>query len=296
MTAQQPLVTISSAFYNTGPAILDMIKSIFAQTFTDWELLLINDGSVDNTLEIVKSISDPRLRVYSNDGNKGRSFSLNRITELARGKYIARMDSDDLCSPTRIEKQVRMLESDSRLDAVSTGMIYLDTQDRPIGDMVCPIDHEAICATPWRTFSFAHGAMMAKKEFFQKTPYLENIPIAVDYNLFLRAHLCSRFGTIQEPLYYYRLDQSFNLKKQFTSRVYSARFLYDFYKKQNNTAMAIKCVASQYLKYAATLFLFATGQRSKLMAKRFRPLPEERRSDYQKEIEFIKSVVLPNNG
>jgi glycosyltransferase involved in cell wall biosynthesis len=290
-----PLVTVSSAFYNTGPLILDMIRSVFAQTFTDWELLLINDGSTDNTLEIVQSVNDPRIRVYSNECNRGRAFSLNRITELACGKYIARMDSDDICSPTRIEKQVALLESDPQLDAVSTGLIYLDKQDNPIGDMICPTDHENICATPWRTFHFAHGAMMARKEYFMNTPYREDIPMAVDFNMFLRSHQYSRFGNVPEPLYYYRLDNSFNLKKQFTARKYSASFLYDYYKQHGDLSSAIQYAANQYLKFIVTLILFASGQRKRLMAKRFKTLDCATLNMYQDEIRFIKSFQLPLN-
>lgn len=288
-----PLVTISSAFYNTGPALLDMIKSVFAQTFTDWELLLINDGSTDESLAVVESVDDPRVRIYSNDRNRGRSFSLNRITELARGKYIARMDSDDLCSPTRMEKQVNLLESNPQLDAVSAGVIYLDKEDNPVGDMTCPTEHNDICRTPWRSFHLVHGALIAKKAYFQKTPYREDIPIAVDFNMFLRSYQSSRFENVQEPLYYYRLDNSFNLKKQFAARKYSAAFLYDYYRQRNGLTSAIRYALNQYLKFAATLALFASGQRNRLMAKRFKGLDEAKREYYRNELRVIKSFPVP---
>jgi glycosyltransferase involved in cell wall biosynthesis len=288
-----PLVTISSAFYNTGPILLDMVKSVFAQTFTDWELLLINDGSTDESLAIAESVDDPRVRIYSNDRNRGRSFSLNRITELARGKYIARMDSDDLCSPTRIEKQVRLLESNPRLDAVSAGVIYLDKEDNPTGDMVTPGNHDEICRTPWRTIHLVHGALMAKREFFQAYPYRQELRMAVDFNIFLRSHARSVFGNVQEPLYYYRLDTSFNLKKQFAARRYSASFLFDYYRQNRGWFAGLRYAANQYLKFAATLAMFATGQRDKMMAKRFNGLDTAKIESYRDELNRIKSFPLP---
>lgn len=288
-----PLVTVSSAFYNTGPFMLDMIKSVFSQTFTDWELILLDDGSTDNSLEIARSIDDPRVKVFSNGQNRGRSFSLNRLTELAQGKYIARMDSDDLCCPTRIEKQVNLLEGNTELDAVSTGLIYLDKQDNPIGDITCPTEHEEICAAPWRTLHIAHGPLVAKKEFFHKTPYREDIPFAVDFNLFLRAHSCSRFGNVPEPLYYYRFDTSFHLKKQFTARKYSASFLYDYYRQHRSSIVAFRYAVTQYLKFAATVTLFTVGQREKLMAKRFEPLDDAKLEYYRNELNLIKNYPLP---
>jgi len=286
-------VTISSAFYNTGSLILDMLKSVFAQSFSDWELLLIDDGSTDDTLNIVKTVEDPRIRIYRNGENKGRAYSLNRITSLARGKYIARMDSDDLCSPTRIEKQVQLLESNPCLDAVSAGLIYLDKHDNPTGDSVGPTEHDDICDTPWRTFKLAHGALMAKKEFFNKTPYCENIPFAVDYNLFLRSHEYFRFGKIPEPLYYYRLDNSFKLKKQFMARYYSAAFLYKYFSPRLGHIKAIRYAGLQYLKFVGTTALFLTGQRSRLMARRSKPLTSEKLDFYKNEVEYIKSFKLP---
>lgn len=288
-----PLVSVVSAFYNTGPLILDMIRSILAQTWTDWELVLINDGSTDDTLTLAQSVDDPRIRIFSNDRNRGRAFSLNRGTREARGKYIARMDSDDICSPTRLEKEVRLLESNPALDAVSTGVIYLDKNDNPVGDMVCPTEHEVICATPWRTIHLIHGAMMAKKEYFLKTPYREDIPIAIDFNMFFRSHHYSRFGNVPEPLYYYRLDGSFNLKKQYASRRVAANFLFEYYYNHNQMLKGLRYAAAQYIKFGITLLCFLTGLRAKLMANRFKPLSEAKRAAYRQEIQIIKSLDIP---
>jgi len=287
-----PLVSVVSAFYNTGPLILDMIRSIMAQTWTDWELVLINDGSTDETLKIAQSVDDPRIRIFSNDRNRGRAYSLNRGTREARGKYIARMDSDDICSPTRLEKEVRLLESNPALDAVSTGVIYLDKNDNPTGDMVCPTDHEAICATPWRTIHLVHGAMMARKEYFLKTPYREDIPIAIDFNMFFRSYHYSRFGNVPEPLYYYRLDGSFNLKKQYASRRVAASFLFEYYHHNKQTFTGLKYGAAQYIKFIVTLVCFLTGLREKLMANRYVPLDEHKVQTYLNEIKMIKTTKL----
>lgn len=290
-----PLVTISSAFYNTGPLILDMLKSVFLQTFTDWELILINDGSTDNTLSLVESVSDPRVRIYSNDSNRGRAFSLNRISELARGKYIARMDSDDFCSPVRIQQQVERMESEPDLDVVGTGICYLDKQDNPVGDsgMSARTTHKEICREPARTFGLCHGSVLGKREWFVKNPYRENLRLGVDYNLWLTTYRHSQFANIAKPLYYYRLDNSFNLKKQLIVRRDSAKFLFDHYRQYGNLNQALKYASIQYLKFAATLVFFATGQRQRLMAKRFKPLDKTQLDYYKREVHLIKSFLLP---
>ena len=103
------LVTIGLPFYNDRLTLELAIKSIFAQTYKNWELILVDDGSTDGSLNIAKKITDKRVRIISDEKNKGLIFRLNQIASLAKGKYLARMDADDLMQPTRIEKQVEFL-------------------------------------------------------------------------------------------------------------------------------------------------------------------------------------------
>ena len=287
-----PLISITSAFYNAGPKLLDMVKSIFAQTFTDWELILLNDGSTDNSYELARSIDDARVRVFTNEKNIGRSKSLNRITTLARGKYIARMDSDDMSSTTRIEKQVQLMESQPEVDVVGTGMCFLAGNDEPIGHWHAPPSHEQICSQPSRSLNIAHGTILGKKAWFEKHHYDESIPYAIDFNLFLRSYEQSKFGNISEPLYYYRFDQSFNIRKQFIDRYISSRFLFTHYKNKGRLDKAIANVVVQYGKFMATVFIFSTGFRSRLMTKRFEPLNDSDIASYGQEIGTIKNVRL----
>src|SRR4030066_138114 len=97
-----PLVTVGIPFFNNQDTLPDAIRSIFAQSFQDWELLLLDDGSTDGSLQIAQSIDDPRVRVISDGCNRKLPARLNQIIDLARGQYIARMDADDLCGITRL--------------------------------------------------------------------------------------------------------------------------------------------------------------------------------------------------
>lgn len=288
-----PLVSITSAFYNEEKHLLDMVRSIFAQTFNDWELLLLDDGSTDNSYKIIQSIDDPRVRVFRNERNLGRAASLNRITTLSRGKYIARMDADDICSPTRIEKQVELIESEPDVDIVGTGMCYLDKNDKPLGHCCAQPTHAQICSKVDRTFGISHGSLLGKKSWFEKNLYNESISLAIDFNLFLRTYRHSIFANVPEPLYYYRLDNSFNLKKQFTARYVSAAFLFEHYKDTGQLAKALASATIQYGKFAATVLMFATGLRKRLMNKRFESLTEDELDFYRHQIDMIKNTKLP---
>jgi glycosyltransferase involved in cell wall biosynthesis len=288
------LVSITSAFYNEDHFLLDMIKSVFCQTFPDWELILLDDGSTDNSLQIAQSIDDPRVRVFTNGQNLGRSASLNRLTELSRGKYIARFDADDMCSPARIEKQVEFLEKHQEVDVVSTGVVNLGDNDVPLGHTFLDMStHREICRKPLRYFAISHPASMGRKRWFEKNLYDETISISVDANLWFRTYLHSTFANIPEALFYYRLGKAFTLKKQFDSRKTTAKFQYDHCRKTGHPGQALACLVSQYSKFAITLFAFALGTRESVMKKRYEPLNEEELQFHLNELSQIKNTKLP---
>src|SRR5699024_94971 len=128
-----PAISIGLPFYNAEEFLLDSIKSIFAQTYQNWELILIDDGSTDNSLSIAQSIDDPRVRLYYDGKNKKLAARLNEIAKLARHDYIARMDADDLISRDKLEKQLRILLENPNFDLVSTGLISITDDLKPVG-------------------------------------------------------------------------------------------------------------------------------------------------------------------
>ena len=106
-----PLVSVFMPVYNAGIYLEQAIQSILDQTFRDFEFVIVNDGSTDNSESVILSISDPRIRLENNPQNLGLIASLNRGLELCTGKYIVRMDQDDISLPTRLEKQIGWLEA-----------------------------------------------------------------------------------------------------------------------------------------------------------------------------------------
>lgn len=115
-----PLVSVVMAVKNGGNYLNDSVNSILNQTFKNFEFIIIDDGSIDNTLEILKEYSDPRIRIFSQE-NIGLAKSLNRGLALAKGKYIARQDHDDISLPTRLDQQVKFLDVHPKVALVGTG-------------------------------------------------------------------------------------------------------------------------------------------------------------------------------
>ncbi len=284
----EPLVSITCAFYNAEKTLTDMVKSIAVQSYRNWELILLDDGSNDHSLDFAKTLKNPKIKVLSNHKNLGSAPSLNKLNGLCGGKYIARMDADDMCSPSRIEKQVELLESNPSVDLAGTGICYLDPDDEPVGYAEALQGHKDICRYPSRTFGLCHGSIMGRKEWFEKNHYDNSLKIAVDFNLWLRTYSKSIFSNVPDPLYYYRFDNSFHLRKSIAARVTSANFLFRYYMSKGNMPMAARSYGMQYTKLAFTFVAFLCGLREKMMKRRYTPIGSIQKEAINLEIAKIK--------
>ncbi len=121
-----PMVTVIMPVYNAAPFLSIAIESILNQTYKNFELLIINDGSTDDSLQIIKSFSDQRIKLINNDVNIGIIKTRNKGISLSSGKYIAMMDADDISLPTRLEKQVNFLEENINVTALATKLIQIN--------------------------------------------------------------------------------------------------------------------------------------------------------------------------
>jgi glycosyltransferase involved in cell wall biosynthesis len=121
-----PLVSVLMPVYNGEHYLRQAVDSILHQTFEDFEFIIINDGSTDNTLSILKDYTDPRIILLQNKQNKGLVATLNYGLSVVRGQYIARMDADDIAFPHRLEKQVQFMESNPSVGLLGTNVIFID--------------------------------------------------------------------------------------------------------------------------------------------------------------------------
>lgn len=211
-----PPITIGIPFYNAEPFLLDAIRSVFAQTHEDWELILMDDGSSDRSLDVAHSIDDPRVRVFSDGENRRLAARLNEIHGLATHDFVARMDADDLMATNRIERQLAFLESRPDCDLVTTGVCSITDDHVPYGIRV---PDEGRVLTPYSVLSGTHGithaSLVGRKSWFHRNPYDPLDHRAQDYKLWIRAARKDdlRVGFIAEPLYYYREEGSMTPEK-----------------------------------------------------------------------------------
>jgi glycosyltransferase involved in cell wall biosynthesis len=202
-TKSIPAITVSIPVFNAAATIEYAVLSVLKQSFQDWELLILNDGSTDASMAICKRFNDPRIRIIDDGVNRGLVERLNSLPSMAKGKYLARMDADDIMHPERLAKQFAYLEANTSIDVVDCGIYIIDQQNRVTGKR----------KTEWGAFDeadllrnclFTHPAVMGRIDWFVNHKYDNNFYRAEDYELWLRAFKTSNYGRITEPLLFYR--------------------------------------------------------------------------------------------
>lgn len=267
------LVSIIMAMRNSAPTIEAALRSLLLQTHTDWELILIDDCSNDDSIEKAARYADPRIRLVRGEICKGLAHRLNEATRLASGNYIARFDADDVCYPERLEKQVAFLAEHPNIDVVAAGALVFDDRGSAIGRLPLRTTHEAICENPMSGFYFAHPTWMGRSAWFLNNPYDSRRLKAQDQDVLLRSFKRSRFSALPEVLLGYRQD-TISLSKTISSRYHFSCSLLAFGRADDCRFRATCAVCMQTLKGAADAFAISTGLSRKLLKHRALPLSE----------------------
>ncbi len=224
--SRTPAVSVVIPTYNAGAFLAPAIASIFAQTFTDWELIVVDDASTDGSWDYLRRVDDPRVRVVRNERNMNQAASINRGVELARAPYVALQDVDDLSLPERLERQFTAIEADQRIDVLGTGQYVTDRDLHPVAVDYAVPDHASIVRRPTLRVRMAHHGAMGRTEWWKRWPYNPRYRLCQDVDLLLRAHQQTTFGNVPDPLYAYRfLGQTRTFKRCCRSSYYRAMAL-----------------------------------------------------------------------
>ncbi|MGN6580911.1 MAG: glycosyltransferase family 2 protein [Bordetella sp.] len=201
-----PAITVALSVLNGGKVLESAVRSVVEQSFVDWELLILDDGSTDDAIDKLPFLHDPRIIVVRDGRNIGLSGRLNQAVAMARGRYFARMDHDDLCHPERFARQVEFLDKHPEVDLLATQCATMDENGKPNGALPYATSHEEICARPWLGFPMYHPTWMGRVEWFRKNPYQDPGPYCCeDQELLLRAYRSSHYHTLPAQLLTYRL-------------------------------------------------------------------------------------------
>lgn len=213
-----PLVSVILPVFNASHYLKDSIESILNQTFIDFELIIIDDGSTDNSLEIIRRYNDLRIKLYLNDINKGIVFTLNKGIELSLSDIIARMDADDISLPDRLEKQYNYLVSNIDCTLVCGWIKLIDnfgvesfTQKRYTQNLYFDMIYE--CTIP-------HPTVMFRKDAVLEFGGYRHV-VSEDYDLWSRMILKYKMVNIEELVLLYRITDS-NLSTVLKNENYTA--------------------------------------------------------------------------
>jgi glycosyltransferase involved in cell wall biosynthesis len=207
--AENPLISVVMPVYNARQYLAEAMDSILAQTFRDFEFVCVDDGSTDDSLAILNDYAkrDPRVKIVSRP-NTGVWKALNDGIEASRGKLIARMDADDVCLPTRFEKQVAFLNENPDVVAVGCPVLIIDADGAPLREMPHPprwtheeIDHAHMTGGGQ---VFYHPALIFRRDALEKVGMYRKWPAAQDLDLFLRLAEIGRLANVREVLLKYR--------------------------------------------------------------------------------------------
>lgn len=255
----QPLITIALPIYNAEKTLASAVASIIFQSFQDWELLLLDDGSTDGSLAIANGfLNDPRVLVISDKSNLGISARLNQALDMARGRYFCRMDADDVSFPDRIEKQFFYLEQHPKIDLCASAIVIFMNDGRLSGVVSVAQQHSQICRRPWNGFHFPHPTWFGKTSWFKLWRYSVLANGAEDQLLLYRSFRQSNFAGISDVLLAYREDRR-SFKKMLGRRLVFLRAIASAAKEGNHFIDYVLLFTIQPMKIMADFLNLQLG-------------------------------------
>jgi glycosyltransferase involved in cell wall biosynthesis len=294
-----PLISIAMPIRNNASTIDLAVRSIQAQTFRDWELILIDDGSTDATPERCRRLAaaDARIKFLDDRQARGLPDRLNQAIALARGRFFARMDGDDVAYPERLERQLVYLADHPGVDLLGCHVIVFGDDGVPLGKRACAETHKAICARPSAGFALVHPAFFGHLEFFRKYGYRSGAVRCEDQDLLLRSYgtpekprpggmlksqdqdllvrsfQAARFANVPEILLGYR-ESRLDWRKNLVSRRYLAQSFFENHWHDGHPGLAVRAVAGQAVKSLVDLVAISTGLNYRILRHRARPIDE----------------------
>jgi len=205
-------VTIGIPFYNNETTLRNAIQSVINQTFQDWLLILMNDGSTDQSLEIAKQFESKKVIVFDDGENKGLISRLNQLIDMCESPFFVRMDSDDIMVPERLEKQISLLVRDTEVDLTGSSAYIIDEKNRITGIRMTSFKSVSL-DNILKKGLFIHPTVTGRTKWFKKYKYKHEFDRAEDLELWCRSCKTSNFVTIEEPLLFYRDPAKMNLTK-----------------------------------------------------------------------------------
>lgn len=285
-------ISIGIPFFNAEKYLEDAIKSVLAQTFKNWELILVDDGSTDRSLEIAQSFVDPRIRIISDGYNRRLPYRLNQIINEAKYDLIARMDADDLMAVDRLEKQVKVLNKNPEIDLVVTSLYSIGNKNEILGKRIFSNHQMQPKEILQGLTNLLHPSLLARKAWCQRNPYQIDNCLAEDYELWLSAAIKNDFNylVMQEPLYFYREVE--NVKKEKMVRGYNTQIkvIKKYYKNTISDIDKNKIILKFQVKKIVVRILNFLNLMQVLQIRRITSVSDQDKDFYASQLKIIERI------
>ena len=276
-----PSITIAMAMRNNGATLAYALESLLWQTFERWKLVLLDDGSSDDSLAVANNYKDPRIQIIADGRHLGLAARLNQAVDLAGSAYIARMDADDIAYPQRLAQQLEMLEQHAELDLVGAGALVFSGSGIAVGTLPLRATHEQICRRPWAGFYLAHPTWMGRTAWFRRYRYDPAALKAQDQVLLLGAYDASRFACLPEVLLGYR-QETVSLGKVAAGRFHFCRGLIRSGQRRHAYGFMLRGILEQAAKLAFEAIVIPTGMARKVLRHRALPVSAAALGEWQR--------------
>ena len=285
-------ISIGIPFFNAEKYLEDAIKSVLAQTFQNWELILVDDGSTDRSLEIAQSFVDPRIRIISDGYNRRLPYRLNQIINEAKYALIARMDADDLMAVDRLEKQVKVLNENPEIDLVVTSLYSIGNKNEILGKRIFSNHQMQPKEILQGLTNLLHPSLLARKAWCQRNLYQIDNCLAEDYELWLSAAIKNDFNylVMQEPLYFYREVE--NVKKEKMVRGYNTQIkvIKKYYKNTISDIDKNKIILKFQVKKIVVRILNFLNLMQVLQIRRITSVSDQDKDFYASQLKIIERI------
>ena len=276
----EKVVSIGMGVYNVSKFIESTLISIIKQTYKNWELIVIDDGSTDDTLVKINAFNDQRIKVFSDGKNKGLPTRLNECIELSTGYYFARMDGDDVMAVDRLEKQVKYLENNPSVDLVGTLAVIIDEENQVFATKQKYVPQTVQDIVRSGTY-FVHPTVMGRLAWFDYHKYDSSGHRGEDFELWIRTFEASKFYIMDEYLLFYREFRANSRTKYYLAYAFMERVLTK-HRDKISLSLYYKTIWNAYFKY----LFFGLFNYWGLLQRR-KPLKINELNKYQRQLESI---------
>jgi glycosyltransferase involved in cell wall biosynthesis len=277
--------------FNAVETIPMALASLQAQTFKNWECIVVDDGSTDNPERMIQEVGESRVRYYPLIRNYGRGYARQYALEVAKGQYVTFLDADDWIYPDKLQHQAALLEAEPNVAIVSTGMAITDANDQLIG--VRNVDvNEPVLRTPMKHPGMppvAFAPSMMSTDLAKRVGFDPSFPIAEDTDFLLRALLGKRFAVLPQPWYVYRWQGGTTLNKVRPALKYCCRmFEKQLAKHPFYAALEIAKVRAKQIVYHSAA---AVGMWDYMISRRSRTPDATDYEEYQNAWQIVSEMA-----